>query len=95
MDTRGCNIGSWQMNPKAKTWTDPPAMWHNKKSTMGFADGHAEMHTWESQSFITWCEHAMNKPQTFTTADFAHTSPADDMVDAEYMADGFPYKSLK
>jgi hypothetical protein len=26
MDTRGENAGSWQMNPKAKSWTDPLAM---------------------------------------------------------------------
>lgn len=95
MDTRGCNIGSWQMNPKAKTWTDPVAMWHNQKSTIGFADGHAEMHTWESKSFIDWCRRAMDNPHLFTTADFSHTDPADDRVDVEFMADGFPYKSLK
>ena len=60
MDTRGENIGSWQMNPKNRTWTDPLAMWHNAKSTIGFADGHGEMHTWESKSWIDWCKKAMN-----------------------------------
>ncbi|HSV99071.1 MAG TPA: type II secretion system protein [Sedimentisphaerales bacterium] len=91
MDTRGENIGSFQMNPKAKTWTDPLAMWHNAKSSLGFADGHAEMHTWESQSFIDWCKTAMNEPTRFT---FGMTPPGDDLVDVEYMARGFPYKSL-
>jgi prepilin-type N-terminal cleavage/methylation domain-containing protein/prepilin-type processing-associated H-X9-DG protein len=92
MDTRGENKGSWQMNPKAKTWTDPLAMWHNDKSTIGFADGHAEMHTWESKSFIEWCEGAMYNPSSFS---FGHTDPADDRADMEYMAYEFPYKSLK
>lgn len=91
MDTRGENIGSFQMNPKNKTWTDPLAMWHNAKSTLGFADGHGEMHTWESQSWIDFCKRAMNEPQGFT---FGLTPPGDDLVDIEYMARGFPYKSL-
>ncbi|MBP7052358.1 MAG: type II secretion system protein [Phycisphaerae bacterium] len=94
MDTRGENIGSWLMKVRAKAWTDPLAMWHNDKSTIGFADGHAEMHTWESQSLIEWCHKAMDNPASFTTSSFTMTPPADDMVDAEYMAKGFPYKTL-
>jgi len=95
MDTRGCNIGSWQMNPRDKSWTDPLAMWHNNKSTIGFADGHAEMHTWESPSFIEWCGRAMNSPEKFTAANFSMTPPNDDLVDVEYMSEGFPCKSFK
>lgn len=92
MDTRGCNIGSWQMNPRDKTWTDPLAMWHNKKSTLGFADGHAEMHTWQSPSFIDWNLRFMNEP---TYQGFGMTPPGDDRVDVDYMAKGFPCKSFK
>jgi len=92
MDTRGYNKGSWQMNPNARTWTDPVAMWHNKKSTLGFADGHAEMHTWENQSFIEWNEKAMYTPATFA---FGMTPPADEREDVDFMAEGFPYKSLR
>ena len=58
-DVRGTNVGSWQMDPTAKTWVDPVAMWHNKQSTLGFADGHAEMHPWEDKSFIDWNLKAM------------------------------------
>jgi len=92
MDTRGANIGSWQMEPNAKTWTDPLAMWHNKKSTLGFADGHAEMHTWEDQYFIDWNLEAMNNPQSFS---FGKNPPADQRNDVEYMAKGFPQKLKK
>ena len=81
------------MNPKDRTWTDPLAMWHNAKSTIGFADGHAEMHTWESKSFIEWCQKAMNTARR--TSHLAMTSPADDMADMDFMAKGFPYKSLR
>ncbi len=30
------------------TWKDYPANWHNKKGTLAFADGHAEITPWES-----------------------------------------------
>lgn len=94
MDTRGCNINSWQMHPRTTnpSWTDPLAMWHNKKSTLGFADGHAEMHTWQDQSFIEWNLIAMNEPSRFS---FGMTPPGDEWQDIEYMRDGFPFKSLK
>jgi len=93
MDTRGTNIGSWQMNPTktSPSWTDPVAMWHNRRSTIGFADGHAEMHQWEDKSFIEWNEKAKYN-EGFS---FGMTPPSEDFRDIEYMAEGFPYKSLK
>lgn len=48
-DDRGYNMGSWIMNttsPTAYAWIDPLTIWHNKKGTLGYADGHAEMHDW-------------------------------------------------
>jgi len=94
MDTRGSNLGSWQMNPRktGSTWVDPVAMWHNKKSTLGFADGHADMHEWRDTSFIEWNLKAMYNPASFA---FSMTPPAEDRTDIEYMAKGFPYKNLK
>ena len=91
-DNRGTNVGSWQMNPKAKTWTDPVAMWHNRRSTLGFADGHAEMHDWKDKSFIEWNEKAMYREPGFS---FGMTPPTEDFEDVDYMAKHFPYKSLK
>ncbi len=90
IDPRGYNIGSWQMNPGPKTWTDPVAMWHNKQSTLGFADGHAEMHRWIDESFIEWNLKAMHN----TGFSFGMTPPANEREDIEYMARGFPYKCL-
>lgn len=92
MDTRGLNRGSWQMNPRDRTWTDPVAMWHNKKSTIGFADGRAEMHTWEDKSFIDWNLRFMNEPGY---QGFGMTPPADERADVDYMSEGFPYRALK
>jgi prepilin-type N-terminal cleavage/methylation domain-containing protein/prepilin-type processing-associated H-X9-DG protein len=92
MDTRGCNIGSWQMNPRNRTWTDPVAMWHNKKTTLGFADGHAEMHPWEDRSFIDWNLRFMNEPGY---QGFGMTPPADEHRDIDYMTEGFPYRAFR
>jgi prepilin-type N-terminal cleavage/methylation domain-containing protein/prepilin-type processing-associated H-X9-DG protein len=91
MDTRGTNIGSWQMNPRSRSWVDPLAMWHNKRTTLGFADGHAEMRQWTDQSLIEWNERALYTPGSFT---FSMTPPAEDYVDIEYMIEGFPAKSI-
>ncbi len=91
MDTRGTNIGSWQMNPGPKTWVDPMAMWHNKRTTMGFADGHAEMRQWTDKSLIDWLEKAMYNEPGFQ---FSMTPPAEDYRDVDYMAEGFPAKSI-
>jgi len=48
----GYNAGSWMM-PLSKTatkWIDPLAVWHGTRSTIGFADGHAETHGWRDPS---------------------------------------------
>ncbi|MBN1816443.1 MAG: prepilin-type N-terminal cleavage/methylation domain-containing protein [Sedimentisphaerales bacterium] len=46
-DDRGWNMGSWIMNyGPPPSWIDPMAIFHNDRSTIGFADGHAEKHQW-------------------------------------------------
>lgn len=92
-NTRGSNIGSWQMHPRATNpnWTDPLAMWHTESTVLGFADGHAEVRRWKDQSLIDWCHRAMIR-EGFS---FSMTPPADEQEDVEYMAQGFPYRSLK
>jgi prepilin-type N-terminal cleavage/methylation domain-containing protein/prepilin-type processing-associated H-X9-DG protein len=90
IDPRGFNVGSWQMNPGPKTWVDPVAMWHNQQSTLGYADGHAEMHRWIDKYFIDWNLKAMYN-EAFS---FNLSPPSDAREDIEFMARGFPYKSL-
>jgi prepilin-type N-terminal cleavage/methylation domain-containing protein len=51
-DPRGFNLGSWVLNPITHTWVDPLAVWHNWKSTLSFADGHALTHEWLEGSTI-------------------------------------------
>ncbi|MBM3821820.1 MAG: prepilin-type N-terminal cleavage/methylation domain-containing protein [Verrucomicrobia bacterium] len=47
-DDRGWNLGSWLIDPTPTTftWVDAVAIWHNKKSTLSFADGHAVTKRW-------------------------------------------------
>ncbi len=52
MDSRGWAIGSWIMDYSSPQWFDPIAIWHKDRGTLGFADGHAEMHNWIDQSTI-------------------------------------------
>jgi prepilin-type N-terminal cleavage/methylation domain-containing protein/prepilin-type processing-associated H-X9-DG protein len=49
-DSRGWNMGSWVMDIFGTDWTDPFTIWHGDKGSLGFADGHAELHKWKSQS---------------------------------------------
>jgi len=90
IDPRGYNIGSWIMNFNPPRWIDPTAMWHNERSTIGFADCHSEMHRWNDRSFIDWCQQAMFEPESFS---FGMTPPANEREDIEFMARGYPCKS--
>ncbi len=89
IDPRGYNTGSWVMD-FPPSWVDPLAMWHNERGTIGFADGHAEMHRWHDQHFIVWCQQAMFEPASFS---FYRSAPADEREDITYMASGYPCKS--
>lgn len=86
-DTRGYNEGCWELNCNSKQWVDSIAMWHNDKSTLGFADGHGEMHQWRDKSLIKWATDA-------TYGNFVPymTPPANEMTDLMYAIHGFPQK---
>ncbi|HVY70898.1 MAG TPA: hypothetical protein VHH73_13280, partial [Verrucomicrobiae bacterium] len=43
-DSRGYNNGTWALN--ATGWVDPFAIFHGNVSTIGFLDGHVELHRW-------------------------------------------------
>jgi prepilin-type N-terminal cleavage/methylation domain-containing protein/prepilin-type processing-associated H-X9-DG protein len=73
-DKRGWNMGSWLMNYDTPAWSDPLAIWHNKRSTLGFADGHSEMHRWVDETTID-----MSEKQTHST----YAPP--DSTDLRYM----------
>ena len=51
-DPRGWNVGPWGEPFSMEEWWDPVAVWHYKKGTLGFADGHAEPHKWVDKRTI-------------------------------------------
>jgi len=56
-DDRGWNMGSWVIfNFGVNRWTDPLAVFHKDRSTLGFADGHAEKHKWVDESTLRMAE---------------------------------------
>ena len=82
-DHRESNMGSWVMNPKTGTWVDPPAVWHSGiRSSLGFADGHTEVHAWVDRSTIEMCQNP----------EFLHPVPANEGQDIRFMLSGFPCK---
>ena len=83
-DDRGWNIGSWIMDYTLPSWIDPLAIWHNKRSTLGFTDGHAEMHHWVDETTIEMSENQ----------DFNKYAPPDS-EDLTYMQRGYVPGRLK
>ena len=55
-DTRGWNMGSWVMDLSGTAWVDPFAIWHGDRSSLGFADGHADPRRWVSKSTRIMCD---------------------------------------
>jgi len=93
-EPRGYNMGSWVMRPKSRRWVDPFAIWHSKdRSTLGWADGHADMQRWYSQGLIEWNMQALHTPQNFS---FNRTpEPGDEQKDFEFALKGYAYKALE
>jgi prepilin-type processing-associated H-X9-DG protein len=87
VDNRGWNKGSWIIfiDPTAYEWIDPIAIWHNKRSTLSFVDGHAEMHTWKDRETI------LASDSWIGTGKLNQKAPAGS-VDWEYMNRGFAHK---
>jgi len=92
-DYRG-NRGSWIMDPDdLSAWVDPFADWHGGRSTLGFADGRAEMHKWVDNSTIEYSEDAVEaclNPNIHFT--FGRDVPSGEGEDIRFMAQGYPHK---
>lgn len=76
-DPRGINMNSWVMVLDEERWIDPLTIWHDDKSTIGFADGHAEVHAWQDERTIN-----MSRDHLFNQA-------CPDSRDWEYMYQGW------
>ncbi len=91
VDPRGSNVGSWQMYFNPPGFIDPLATWHKERTTLGFADGHADIHKWDDPTFIDWTEQAMYGPPARFQFDLV--APSDEITDLNFLANGFPCKS--
>jgi prepilin-type N-terminal cleavage/methylation domain-containing protein/prepilin-type processing-associated H-X9-DG protein len=78
-DPRAWNMGSWIMDYIAPYgWGDPLSVWHDRRSTLGFADGHAEMHRWVDDSTLEMADQG-----------WGVMVPANEGTDLAYMARGY------
>ena len=80
-DSRGWNKGSWILNRTGNKWIDPLAIWHNKRSTLGYADGHAEKRRWVDNSTIEMAQRAADGD----TSIFNMVVPAGEGEDLRFM----------
>jgi len=94
-DPRGVNGGSWVMYPKSRQWVDPFATWHRRNSsTLGWADGHVNMHRWLGEGLIEWNMRALYEPMNFSFYRFPAADDEDEQEDFDFALKGYAYKSL-
>ena len=96
-DPRGYNVNSWVMRPRSRQWVDPFATWHRRNSsTLGWADGHVDMHRWLGKGLIEWNLAALDGEEKFREAGWFTRTPTDEdeWKDFEFALKGYAYKAL-
>ncbi len=74
------------MDREGDHWIDPLAIWHSKnRSTLGWADGHVDMHQWVNESTIDMARRAA----WGDTSVFDMNPPADERDDLRFMHKGY------
>jgi len=84
-DPRHWNMGSWLVNPTGNQWVDPLTVWHEDRSTLGWADGRAELHKWEDERTISMYD------EVFAQGNWSPTHP--DSVDLKFMQRGYQLRN--
>jgi hypothetical protein len=72
------NWGSWILDKKGNSFWDPISIWHRKGSTLGYADGHSELHLWVDKT--TWL---------VSSGELPPGTPMTDSADLIYMQKGY------
>lgn len=85
------NMGSWLVNPTGNQWIDPLAVWHNKRSCLGWADGHADKHRWVDKSTMDIAQRAANGDMNV----FNQVVPAGQGKDLKFMQKGYMLRPTK
>ena len=94
-DKRGYNWGPWVLHPKSRQWVDPFATWHRRNSsTLGWADGHVNMHRWLGEGLIEWNLRALYEPMSFSFYRFPAADDEDEQEDFDFALKGYAYNSL-
>ena len=84
-DPRLWNMGSWLISPTGDQWTDPLTVWHGDSSTLGWADGRAEMHRWMDERTITMYE------EVYAIKKWSPSHPGS--VDLKFMQKGYQLRN--
>ena len=65
-DSRDYNNGTWVLNvAPTPGWVDTLAIFHGRSSTLGFLDGHEELHRWLDPGFIKAAKDSANGINSF------------------------------
>jgi prepilin-type N-terminal cleavage/methylation domain-containing protein/prepilin-type processing-associated H-X9-DG protein len=85
----GYNGGVWSFwrNDVYEAWWDPIAPWHNDRTNLAFADGHAEKLVWKDQRTIKFAYDRMHPDLGSSTFECAY-QPGN--PDQQYMSRAFP-----
>ncbi len=85
----GYNGGVWSFwrNDVYEAWWDPLAPWHNDRTNLGYADGHAEKLVWKDQRTV-WFAHDRMDPRLGSSTFDCANQPGN--PDQQYMSRAFP-----
>lgn len=82
-------MGSWVVGHGGNNWIDPVAIWHNKRSCLGWADGHADKHRWLNKSTMDRAQQAAEGNQdVFGKSPY----PGESGEDLKFMQKGYQLK---
>jgi len=84
-DNRNWNWNGWVMDLYIPAFVDPFAVFHNERSTMGFADGHAEKIMWKDPDTMQYSREILEGRTTFSFSDPGN-------VDLQWLAQNYPRK---
>jgi prepilin-type N-terminal cleavage/methylation domain-containing protein/prepilin-type processing-associated H-X9-DG protein len=75
-DPRGYNNGTWVIDVQpAVRWVDPFSVYHGDSSSLGFADGHAEVHRWTDPQILNAARQSGRGVQSFFPPGASTTNP--------------------
>jgi prepilin-type N-terminal cleavage/methylation domain-containing protein/prepilin-type processing-associated H-X9-DG protein len=75
-DPRGYNNGTWVIDVQpAVRWVDPFSVYHGDSSSLGFADGHAEIHRWTDADILRAARLSGQGVQSFFPPGASATNP--------------------